>query len=44
MLRQIQRALEVIYGLPAGQTVEEFVVSRAGLALMGAQERASEEL
>jgi len=44
MLQEIQRALEVIYGLSEGQRVEDFVVSRARLALAGAAVHASEEL
>ena len=44
MLAQIQRALEVIYGVSAPEKVEDFLVSPATLAGLGTRVRAPEEL
>ena len=44
MLAEIQRALEIMYGVRAPRAVEDFVVSEAALALLGRQARSGEEL
>ncbi len=44
MLAQLQRALEVIYGVTAPHRVEDFIVGQPALAALGAQARAPEEL
>lgn len=44
MLGELQRALEIIYGVTAPHSVEDFVVDPAALARLGATARAPEEL
>ena len=44
MLRELQRALEIIYGVSAPQPVEDFLVGPAALEGLGVQVRSKEEL
>ncbi|MBI5549797.1 MAG: hypothetical protein HY901_38415 [Deltaproteobacteria bacterium] len=44
MLAELQRALEIIYGVSSPQRVEDFVIGQAALAGLGARVSASEEL
>lgn len=44
MLRELQRALEVIYGVTSPHRVEDFLVGPAKIAGLGASVRAPEEL